>query len=75
MTLLEKIIWLADYIEPTRTMPGVKKVRRLAYEDLDGALRLAMKNSLDHMTERKKDPHPASLEALNDLKKRNGKET
>ena len=74
MTLLEKIIWLADYIEPTRTMPGVKKVRRLAYEDLDGALRLAMKNSLDHMTERKKDPHPASLEALNDLK-RNGKET
>lgn len=75
MTLLEKIIWLADYIEPTRTMPGVKKVRRLAYEDLDGALRLAMKNSLDHMKERKMSPHPASLEALNDLKKRNGKET
>ena len=56
-------------------MPGVKKVRRLAYEDLDGALRLAMKNSLDHMKERKMSPHPASLEALNDLKKRNGKET
>ena len=67
MTLLEKIIWLADYIEPTRTMPGVKKVRRLAYEDLDDALRLAMRNSLDHMAERKKSPHPASLEALNDL--------
>ncbi len=73
MTLLEKIIWLADYIEPTRTMPGVKKVRKLAFEDLDAALRMAMQNSLDHVAERQGDPHPASLEALNDLKKKERK--
>lgn len=75
MSLLEKIIWLADYIEPTRTMPGVKTVRRLAYEDLNRALRMAMQNSLDHMAERKKAPHPATLEALNDLKEKERKET
>ena len=67
MTLLEKIIWLADYIEPTRTMPGVDKVRRLAYKDLNSALLLAMRRSVEHMAERKRNSHPASLEALNDL--------
>ena len=74
MTQLEKIIWLADYIEPTRTMSGVKKVRRLACEDLDAALRLAMGNSLEHVKARKGTPHPASLEALDDLTEKERKE-
>ena len=73
MTLLEKIIWLADYIEPTRTMSGVEKVRKRAYEDLDSALRLAMQKSLEHVTERNGTPHPASLEALDDLKEKERK--
>ncbi len=67
MTLLEKIIWLADYIEPTRSMQGVDQVRKLAYEDLDSALYLAMRKSVEHVAERNGTSHPASLEALNDL--------
>lgn len=35
MTLLEKIIYIADYIEPNRDFEGVEELRRLAYEDLD----------------------------------------
>ncbi len=64
MSLLEKIIWLADYIEPNRTTPGVEKVRRLAETDLDEALRRALKNSLHHLEEKGLAPHPATGEAL-----------
>jgi HD superfamily phosphohydrolase YqeK len=64
MSLLEKIIWLADYIEPNRTTPGVEKVRRLAETDLDEALRRALKNSLRHLEEKGLAPHPATGEAL-----------
>lgn len=38
MTTLEKVLYLGDYIEPTRDFPGVEGLRRLAYEDLDAAL-------------------------------------
>ena len=64
MSLLEKIIWLADYIEPNRTTPGVEKVREAAYRDLNQALRLALKNSLRYLEEREFVPHPATREAL-----------
>ena len=35
MTLMEKIIYLADYIEPTRNFEGVEELRATAYTDLD----------------------------------------
>lgn len=38
MDLLEKILYLADKIEPTRSFPGVESVRELAAEDLDAAM-------------------------------------
>ena len=34
MTLLEKIIYLADYIEPSRDFPGVDKLRQVCYKNL-----------------------------------------
>ena len=40
MTLLEKILYIADYMEPNRDFPGVEKLRKLAYEDLDQAVLL-----------------------------------
>ncbi len=42
MTQFEKILYLADYIEPTRDFDGVEELRRLAYEDLDRAMALAL---------------------------------
>ena len=38
MCLLEKIIYLADAIEPGRNYPGIEEQRALAFEDLDKAL-------------------------------------
>ena len=35
MTNLEKIIYLADLIEPSRKFDGVDEIREVAYKDLD----------------------------------------
>lgn len=67
MSLLEKVIWLADYIEPTRDFPGVDAVRQLACRDLDRALRLAMSGSLAWLEQKGAKAHPATREALSFL--------
>ena len=64
MTLLEKIIYLADYIEPTRDFPGVEPLRALAYSDLDRAMELGLRMSLDELRERGVAPHPNTANAL-----------
>lgn len=49
MTTLEKVIYLADYIEPTRDFPGVEELRRLCYEDLDKGLLLGLTMTVQEM--------------------------
>ena len=63
MTLLEKIIYLADYIEPTRDFPGVEPLRALAYEDIDAAMALGLKMSLEELKAGGIVPHSATVEA------------
>ena len=69
MTLLEKIIYMADYIEPTRDFPGVDERRRAAYEDLDAAMILGLEMSLEELREKGMEPHTASVNALLSLRK------
>lgn len=38
MTRLEQVIYMADFIEPTRDFEGVELLRKLAYEDIDKAM-------------------------------------
>ncbi len=64
MSLLEKIVWLADYIEPNRSTPGVDAVRAAAYKNLDEALTLALEHSLEYLERKGFTPHPATREAL-----------
>ena len=64
MSLLEKIIYLADFIEPTRSFDGLDRVRLLAYEDIDRAIAEAMRLSLENMGERGIEPHKNTVEAL-----------
>lgn len=68
MTLLEKIIYLADYIEPTRDFPGVEELRRRCYEDLDAGLLLGLEMTIREMEERGAPIHPKTLEARDALK-------
>ncbi len=64
MTLLEKIIYLADVIEPTRNFDGVERLRELCYEDIDAALALALEMSLEHVRAGNIEPHKNSVEAF-----------
>lgn len=65
MTLLEKIIYLADYIEPNRHFDGVEQMRCLAYENIDAALELGLTMSLQDLAARGVAPHKYTAEAAN----------
>ena len=53
MSLLEKIIYIADYIEPGRNpLPNMDLVRKLAFEDLDECLFVMLKDSLEYLNSR-----------------------
>ena len=52
MSNLEKIIFLADYIEPLRNFDGVEMARELANKDLDAAMYFALNNTLKFLVER-----------------------
>lgn len=64
MTTLEKVLYMADYMEPTRDFDGVEELRRLAYEDLDRALVLGFEMSLADILSRGEEPHKNTLAAL-----------
>lgn len=67
MTTLEKIIYLADYMEPNRDFDGVEKLRALAYTDLDAAVALGCQMSILEMEEKGRDVHPNTIAALESL--------
>ncbi len=64
MTKLEQVLYLADYIEPTRDFDGVERLRALAYEDLGAAMALGLRMSLEELRSSGTEPHPRSAEAL-----------
>jgi len=49
MTILEKIIYIADYIEPKRSFPGIDDIRNLAFRDLDATLLKIMDNTIKYI--------------------------
>jgi predicted HD superfamily hydrolase involved in NAD metabolism len=65
MSLLEKVIWLADYIEPGRSFPGVEPVRAAAQQDLDRAVLLAMDQTITYIVRQGWQLHLASVQARN----------
>ena len=49
MSLLEKIIYIADYIEPLRKLEGIEELRDLSYVDLDAAVVKSLDNSIEYV--------------------------
>ncbi len=68
MNTLEKIIYVADYMEPNRNFPGVEELRHLAHTDLDGALKLGLTMTLEMLNKQGSEVSPESREALAFLK-------
>ena len=64
MNLLEKIIYVADYVEPNRDFPGVEELRNLAYTDITKALKLGLQNTLNLLHRQGSEVSPESMEAL-----------
>ncbi|TWJ52776.1 hypothetical protein CHCC5024_1119 [Bacillus licheniformis] len=67
MTLLEKVVYVADYIEPGRRFPGVEEVRTLAEEDLDSALIQALKNTITFLISKNQAVYPETVATYNAL--------
>lgn len=52
MNLLEKIVYVSDYIEPGRTMlPRIDEIRKTAFIDIDSALMMILEDTMKHLTE------------------------
>ncbi|MBC9706161.1 MAG: bis(5'-nucleosyl)-tetraphosphatase (symmetrical) YqeK [Enterococcus sp.] len=65
MSLLDKIIYVADYIELGRVFPGVKEARELALIDLDEAVAFETKHTLAHLIEQEQQIYPKTIETYN----------
>ncbi len=64
MSVLEKIIFIADYIEPNRkSIPNLEKIRKEAYRNLDKTVAMILSNTLNYLmeTKGKEDIDPATI--------------
>lgn len=64
MNTLEKIIYIADYMEPSRDFPGVAQLRKTTYEDLDAAMLMGLTMTTDMLKRRGLEIDERSLAAL-----------
>ena len=65
MSTLEKIVYIADYIEPLRDKaPNLPKIRRLAFEDLDECMYEILKDTLEYLEENPKDVDSTTKDAF-----------
>ncbi|MGG3563789.1 bis(5'-nucleosyl)-tetraphosphatase (symmetrical) YqeK [Neobacillus rhizosphaerae] len=67
MSLLEKVIYLADYIEPGRHFPGVDEVRELAKDNLNRALVKSIQNTILFLLKKNQKVYPDTFYTYNDL--------
>jgi nicotinate-nucleotide adenylyltransferase len=71
MSLLEKIIFLADYFEPTRQTPGIEEVAAVAKTDIDKAMAMALGRNLKYLNENNFEVAPLTVSAYKYYQKEN----
>ena len=62
---VEKVIFIADYIEHGRDFDGVKKARQLANESLDDAIRFKIKETILQLTKQEQKIYPKAIDSYN----------
>lgn len=65
MTLLDKVLYVADYIEPNRDFPGVTEARRLADNSLDQAVAFATAQTIEFLARKRLPIYPQTIETYN----------
>ncbi len=67
MSILEKIIYLADYIEPNRSFPKVEELRKVAFLNLDEGVLKALDHTIHYIVQKGELLHPDTIHARNFL--------
>jgi len=63
MNLLEKIVYIADYIEPGRTgLPYLDEIRRMAFRDIDETMVIVLKSCLEYLDSKNSPVDPVTKE-------------
>lgn len=63
MSVLEKVIFLADFIEPGRSFPGLGEIRTLSMIDLDEAVLAALESTIEHLNQANRKIHKSTIES------------
>lgn len=74
MTLLDKIIYVADFISEDRTYNGIEEIRLAANENLEKAMIIGLQFTIYDLAKKQQLIHPSSIEAYNQLIINNKKE-
>lgn len=74
LSLLGRIIYIADGIEKNRDYPAVDEIRREVEKDLDKGIILEIDRKVEYLTERKGKIHKNTVEMREWLKKKQPKE-
>ncbi len=67
MSKLEKIVFLADYMEEGRTFPGAVEVRKASFKNLDLGMSMALKNNIEHLIDVGRPIALDTIRAYNDV--------
>lgn len=70
MTTMDKIVFIADYVEPGRNFEGVEELRKLAFADLDKTMIISLDNIIKHIITKGVLIHPVAILTRNDLIKK-----
>ncbi|MGE5390491.1 MAG: bis(5'-nucleosyl)-tetraphosphatase (symmetrical) YqeK [Deltaproteobacteria bacterium] len=65
MSYLDKIIYLADMIEPGRDYPGLERLKCIAFRDLDHGMLLGLESTIRYCLEQGRLLHPRTIEVRN----------
>lgn len=65
MSLLDKVLYVADYIEPGRNFPGVDEARRLSQIELDKAVAFETARTVAHLASKAQPIFPQTIETYN----------
>ena len=65
MSLVEQVVFIADYIEPGRDFEGVEEARKLAEQSLEKALKFKLKETIIDLVHRKRKIYPRIIDSYN----------
>lgn len=65
MSMVEQIIYVADFIEPERRFEGIERARQLAKDDLTEAVKYIITETMIHLVQEKRKIYPKAIDSYN----------